>query len=156
MDIGVLFGWFGRTIEGDSWFTWWFNYLRGPSTSPKRTPMILELLCGRFWGGLRALGVGLGWLCLQALVGGQLAVRLLGLTADDETSFKSLPREAFAMGAPPPKKERVVLLCPLKPPNKGAAATDEPSLQKPSGSRSLWSGWATPGPPTRRCSSFAG
>ena len=38
--IGVLFGCFGRKIEGDSWFTWWFNHLPGPFISPKRTPMI--------------------------------------------------------------------------------------------------------------------
>ena len=37
--IGVLFGCFGRTIDGDSWFTWWFNH-PGPSISPKRTPII--------------------------------------------------------------------------------------------------------------------
>ena len=28
-----------RKIEGDSWFTWRFNHLPGPSISPKRTPM---------------------------------------------------------------------------------------------------------------------
>ena len=27
--IGVLFGCFGRKIDGDSWFTWWFNHLPG-------------------------------------------------------------------------------------------------------------------------------
>ena len=37
--IGVLFGCFGREIDGDSWFTWWFNHLPGPSISAKRTPM---------------------------------------------------------------------------------------------------------------------
>ena len=37
--IGVLFGCFGRNIDGDSWFTWWFNHLPGPFISPKRTPM---------------------------------------------------------------------------------------------------------------------
>ena len=26
--IGVLFGCFARNIQGDSWFTWWFNHLR--------------------------------------------------------------------------------------------------------------------------------
>ena len=25
--VGVLFGGFGQKIEGDSWFTWWFNHL---------------------------------------------------------------------------------------------------------------------------------
>ena len=30
---------FGGKIEGDSWFTWWFNQLPGPSICPKRTPM---------------------------------------------------------------------------------------------------------------------
>ena len=39
MAIGVLFGCFGRNIDGDSWFAWWFNHLPGPSISPKRTPM---------------------------------------------------------------------------------------------------------------------
>ena len=29
--IGVLLGCFGRKIVGDSWFTWWFNHLPGPS-----------------------------------------------------------------------------------------------------------------------------
>ena len=38
--IGVLFGCFGRKMDGDSWFTWWFNHLPGPSISPKRTPMV--------------------------------------------------------------------------------------------------------------------
>ena len=38
---GVLFGCFGRKIDGDSWFTWWFNHLPGPSISPKRTPKVL-------------------------------------------------------------------------------------------------------------------
>ena len=28
-----------REIDGDSWFTWWFNHPPGPSISPKRTPM---------------------------------------------------------------------------------------------------------------------
>ena len=42
-DIGVLFDCFGRKIDGNSWFTWWFNHLPGPSISPKRTPMIGEL-----------------------------------------------------------------------------------------------------------------
>ena len=37
--VGVLFGWFGERIEGDSWFTWWFNHLPGPSIFPKRKPM---------------------------------------------------------------------------------------------------------------------
>ena len=36
---GVLFGWFVLKIEGDSWFTWWFNYLPGPSIFQRRTPM---------------------------------------------------------------------------------------------------------------------
>ena len=36
--IGVRFG-FGRKIDGDSWFTGWFNHLPGPSTCPKRPPM---------------------------------------------------------------------------------------------------------------------
>ena len=36
---GVLFGCFGRTIDGASWFTWWFNHLPGASICPKRTPM---------------------------------------------------------------------------------------------------------------------
>ena len=31
--IGVLFGCFGRQIDGDSWFIWWFNELPGPSIS---------------------------------------------------------------------------------------------------------------------------
>ena len=31
MSIGVLCGCFGRQIDGDSWFTWWFNHLPGPS-----------------------------------------------------------------------------------------------------------------------------
>ena len=36
-----FFGGFARTIEGDSWFTWWFFliYQGYPSISPKRTPM---------------------------------------------------------------------------------------------------------------------
>ena len=34
---GALFGCFGRTIAGDSWFTWWLNHPPGnPSVSPKR------------------------------------------------------------------------------------------------------------------------
>ena len=37
--IGVLFGCFGRKIDGNSWLTWWFHHLPGPSSSPKRTPM---------------------------------------------------------------------------------------------------------------------
>ena len=39
--IGILFGCFGRTIDGDSWFTWWFFliYQGNPSISPRRTPM---------------------------------------------------------------------------------------------------------------------
>ena len=36
--VGVLFGCFGRQVDGDSWFTWWFNH-PGPSISPKRIPM---------------------------------------------------------------------------------------------------------------------
>ena len=31
--------WFGGKIDGDPWFTWWFNHLPGPSICPKRTPM---------------------------------------------------------------------------------------------------------------------
>ena len=27
--IGVLVGCFGEKIDGDSWFTWWFNHLPG-------------------------------------------------------------------------------------------------------------------------------
>ena len=42
--IGVLFffrgGGFGGNIDGDSWFTWWFNHLPGLSICPKRTPML--------------------------------------------------------------------------------------------------------------------
>ena len=34
--IGVLFGRFGRKIEGDSRFTWGFNQLPGPSICPKK------------------------------------------------------------------------------------------------------------------------
>ena len=30
---------FGRKIDGDSWFTWRFSHLPGPSIFPKRTPM---------------------------------------------------------------------------------------------------------------------
>ena len=38
--IGVLLGCFG-IVDGDSWFTWWFNHLPGkPIYSPKRTPMV--------------------------------------------------------------------------------------------------------------------
>ena len=37
--VGVLFGCFGRKIDGDSWFTWWFNHLPGPSIFSKRAPM---------------------------------------------------------------------------------------------------------------------
>ena len=38
--IGVLFGCFGRKIDGDSGFTWWFHHLPGkPIYLPKRTPM---------------------------------------------------------------------------------------------------------------------
>ena len=29
--IGVLFGCFVSKIDDDSWFTWWFNHLRGIS-----------------------------------------------------------------------------------------------------------------------------
>ena len=36
--IGVLFGCFARQVDGDSWFTWWFNHLPGPRISPKKTP----------------------------------------------------------------------------------------------------------------------
>ena len=45
MTIGVLFG-FGGKIEGDSWFTWWFNHLPGkPIYLPsRRTPMIVSLV----------------------------------------------------------------------------------------------------------------
>ena len=25
----------------DSWFTWWFNHLPGPSIAPERTPMVV-------------------------------------------------------------------------------------------------------------------
>ena len=38
--IGVRFGCFARKIDGDSWFTWWFHHLPGPSSSPRRTHMI--------------------------------------------------------------------------------------------------------------------
>ena len=43
--IGVLFVCSGRTIDGDSWFTWWFFliYQENQSISPKRTPMVLAL-----------------------------------------------------------------------------------------------------------------
>ena len=37
--IGVLFGCFGRKIDGFPWFTWWLIHLPGPSISPKRTLM---------------------------------------------------------------------------------------------------------------------
>ena len=37
--IGVLFGRFGRKIEGDSWFPWWFNQ-PGRSIFPTRTPKV--------------------------------------------------------------------------------------------------------------------
>ena len=39
--VGVLFGGFGRKIEGFRFliFTWWFHHLPEPSISPKRTPM---------------------------------------------------------------------------------------------------------------------
>ena len=39
--IGVLFGCFARKIEGDSWFTWWFNHSPGKPIyfQPKKTPM---------------------------------------------------------------------------------------------------------------------
>ena len=37
--IGVLFDCFARKIDGNFWFTWWFNHLPGPSISPKRIPM---------------------------------------------------------------------------------------------------------------------
>ena len=32
--IGVLFSCFGRKIDGDSWFTWWFNHRLGRSYFP--------------------------------------------------------------------------------------------------------------------------
>ena len=44
--IGVIFGCFGRNIDGDSWFTWWFSHLPGPSIYPKRTPMVVHVTCG--------------------------------------------------------------------------------------------------------------
>ena len=37
--IGVLLGCFGRKIDRDSWFTWWFNHLPGPTICPKRSPI---------------------------------------------------------------------------------------------------------------------
>ena len=33
--IGVLFGGFGRQIDGACWFTWWFHHL-GSSIYPKK------------------------------------------------------------------------------------------------------------------------
>ena len=36
----VLFACFGRKLDGDPWFTCWFNHLPGPSMSPRSTPMI--------------------------------------------------------------------------------------------------------------------
>ena len=41
----------GRKIEGDSWFTWWFNHLPGPSICPKRTPMFVAAVVRRNRGG---------------------------------------------------------------------------------------------------------
>ena len=32
-----------ETIDGDSWFTWWFNHLAGPSICNKRPPMVASL-----------------------------------------------------------------------------------------------------------------
>ena len=51
--IGVLFGCLGGKMEGDSWFTLWFNHLPGASICPKRTPMgVVRRLDGvcRFFG----------------------------------------------------------------------------------------------------------
>ena len=50
--IGVLFGCFGRKIEGDSWFTWWFNHLPGnPSIFQKAT--YVRRTCLRFFSPMR-------------------------------------------------------------------------------------------------------
>ena len=35
----LFFACFGRKLDGDSWCTWWFNDLPGPSIAPNRTPM---------------------------------------------------------------------------------------------------------------------
>ena len=31
LSIGVFLGCFGRKLDGESWFTWWFNHLPGPT-----------------------------------------------------------------------------------------------------------------------------
>ena len=55
--IGVLFGCFGRKIDGDSWFTWWLNH-PWPSICPKRTPMAETL---RWSCQMLSLGMSLSW-----------------------------------------------------------------------------------------------
>ena len=57
--IGVLFGCFSRQIDGDSWFTRWFNHLPGPSICPKRTPMVTHLETS-FGCGSKPMGSHLG------------------------------------------------------------------------------------------------
>ena len=45
-----LFVFCARKIDGDSWFTWWFNriYQGNPSISPERTPVARQLHFERF------------------------------------------------------------------------------------------------------------
>ena len=44
LNIGVLLVVLLGRIDGNSRFTWWFNHVPGPSISPKRTPMNLNIL----------------------------------------------------------------------------------------------------------------
>ena len=56
-------GCFGGTIDGDSWFTWWFNHLRGPSICPQWASYGWE---AHFGSTPRAGGsTTMGTLCLQ-------------------------------------------------------------------------------------------